>query len=404
MFSRGMVFPYVPLYIMTLGGQPAEVGLVYALGPLGGLLIFPVAGYLTDHLNRARLIATAGFATSFIVLINVFAESWEWVAVSRFLWGFIVFHFPAQSAILADSLPPENRGRGLATMNTVSGSAGILSPYIAGLALDHYGVEFGMRVLYSVMSVAYFSTAMVNLWFIRETRDAIDNDISLGNVSQTLKNSYSGIPEMLGRLPRSMKGLAAIIILAFVANGMSGPFWVVFAKEILELSSSQWGLILLIESIVRSLVGIPAGFIVDRFGRSRFIILSLFLGGIAIYSFGLISGFVAVLAVRCTITIVTTFLSPACGALVADLVPRDIRGRAMAAFGRGTVRIGAASGGTGGPGMGFLITIPLIVASFCGGVLFEWNPMSPWVLVPGIMTIAAFVAIFFVRDPHKAEV
>ncbi|MBE82457.1 MAG: hypothetical protein CME21_07820, partial [Gemmatimonadetes bacterium] len=48
MFARSMVFPYVPLYIMSLGGQPEEIGIVYALGPLGGLLVFPVAGYLAD--------------------------------------------------------------------------------------------------------------------------------------------------------------------------------------------------------------------------------------------------------------------------------------------------------------------------------------------------------------------
>ena len=35
MFSRNMVFPYVPLYILSLGGSPQEVGIVYALGPLG---------------------------------------------------------------------------------------------------------------------------------------------------------------------------------------------------------------------------------------------------------------------------------------------------------------------------------------------------------------------------------
>ncbi|MFH1567453.1 MAG: hypothetical protein ABIL09_05575, partial [Gemmatimonadota bacterium] len=26
MFSRSMVFPYVPLFVLSLGGQPAEVG------------------------------------------------------------------------------------------------------------------------------------------------------------------------------------------------------------------------------------------------------------------------------------------------------------------------------------------------------------------------------------------
>ena len=46
MFCRGMVFPYAPLFIISLGGNPAEIGLVYALGPLGGLLVYPVAALM----------------------------------------------------------------------------------------------------------------------------------------------------------------------------------------------------------------------------------------------------------------------------------------------------------------------------------------------------------------------
>ena len=76
MFCRGMVFPYIPLYILTLGGDPAHVGLVYALGPLGGLIVFPIAGHLTDHMDRARLIALTGYFSAAVVLINALAPSW----------------------------------------------------------------------------------------------------------------------------------------------------------------------------------------------------------------------------------------------------------------------------------------------------------------------------------------
>ena len=31
MFSRAMVFPYVPLYVLALGGEPEQIGIVYAL-------------------------------------------------------------------------------------------------------------------------------------------------------------------------------------------------------------------------------------------------------------------------------------------------------------------------------------------------------------------------------------
>jgi DHA1 family multidrug resistance protein-like MFS transporter len=404
MFARSMVFPYTPLYIMSLGGFPAEIGIVYALGPLGGLLVFPVAGYLADHVSRARLIAYSGFMTGGIILINVFATSWEWIAVARLLQGFIVFHFPATSAIVADSLPPESRGRGIATMNTVSGSAAIFAPFVAGLLLDHYGIDTGMRILYSAMSGAYLAGAVINLLFIKEPARDTDEHIDLSNAAQTFKNAYQGIPDMLRRFSTPMRGLAAIIILGFVVNGVLSPFWVVYAKGTLGLSSADWGLVLLIESVARSLSGIPAGFVVDRFGRTRFIIGALLVSGGLVLAFGYGEGFAFVVAIRCAISVTGSFFSPACGALLADLVPRDIRGRVMAAIGRGTMRLAPASGGTGGPGVGFLITIPLIIASFGGGLMFEWSPSSLWIFGPAIMVLSVLIAALFVRDPQKAEV
>ena len=76
----------------------------------------------------------------------------------------------------------------------------------------------------------------------------------------------------------------------------------------------------------------------------------------------------------------------------------------MAAIGRGTMRLAPASGGTGGPGVGFLVTIPLIAASFFGGILFEWDPRSPWIIVPAVMTLSVLVALLFLRDTKEAEV
>ena len=104
MFCRAMVFPYVPLYILALGGEPEQIGIVYALGPLGGLIAFPIAGYLADHMNRAWLIAAAGYFSAIAVLVNAVAPSWEWVAAAMLMRGFAVFHFPATSALIADSL------------------------------------------------------------------------------------------------------------------------------------------------------------------------------------------------------------------------------------------------------------------------------------------------------------
>ena len=45
-FARAMVYPYASLYILALGGNTAQIGLIQSLIPLMGLVILPIAGYL----------------------------------------------------------------------------------------------------------------------------------------------------------------------------------------------------------------------------------------------------------------------------------------------------------------------------------------------------------------------
>ena len=403
MFCRSMVFPYAPLFILELGGQPAEIGLVYALTPIGGLLIFPIAGYMADHTSRAKVIAFTGYFSSILFLVFVFAKSWHWVAVARLLQGFAVLQYPAMSAIVADSLSPENRGRGMATMMTFSGTLAIFAPYAAGVMLDWYGVDAGMRILYGITAAAYAIAATINLIYVKDTKP-ITEAFEVSRLSGTLKKAYIDLPGFLRQFPRSLKAVTAIIVLAFVINGVASPFWVVYAKDHIGLSSAQWGLVLLIETALANIVRIPSGFLSDRYGRARFIIASLVMCCAFLPLFVYTRTLAHVMVVRCLIAVTSELFGPSCGALLADIVPRDIRGRVMAVIGRGFIRLGASSGGTGGPGVGLLVIIPLAIASYAGGLLYEWNPASPWAFVLAVSVISLIVAGLFVRDPEKAEV
>ncbi len=116
MFTRGMAFPYASLFILSLGGRPSHIGLINSLSPLVGLLAFPVAGYLADRTGRVRLIGYVGCFSGAVFLLYAFAPSWHFLALGALLRGLAVIQFPASSALIADSLAPQNRGKGLATM------------------------------------------------------------------------------------------------------------------------------------------------------------------------------------------------------------------------------------------------------------------------------------------------
>ncbi|UCD72889.1 MAG: MFS transporter [Candidatus Bathyarchaeota archaeon] len=404
MFCRSMAFPYASLYILALGGSSAEIGFVNSMRPLAGLLIFPLAGYLADIVGRAKLIALGGYISGTIYLMYVFAPNWETIALAALFQGFIVFQFPATSAIIADSLPPKSRGKGIATINTIAGTFAIFSPYVAGVVLTIYGVNLGMRFLYGALAFVYLISATINLRYIRETSKRSEEKIVLSNLPRILKNSYSGVPAILRQLPRSLRVLAIVIVLGFTSNAVAGSFWVVYALGHIGLSAVDWGLVLLVETTLRNLTYIPAGMLADRYGRTKAIQVALLLSLASIPLFVFSRSFMEVLLIRSTIAVSTALFIPAASALMADTVPRDMRGRVTSALGRGTVLIGAASGGIGGPGAGFITTIPVMIGSMAGGYLYAFNPTYPWYFVSIATVISVVLSVFFIHDPEEAEI
>jgi len=402
-FFRSMVMPYASLYVLALGGESSQIGVINSLRPLAGLVMFPLAGYFTDRAGRKKLIGIAGYLSAATMMLYVFAPSWEWIALAAFLQGFMVIMFPPTSAIMADSLAPENRGVGVATMNTLASILGMFSPYIAAILIQMYGTAPGMRLLYALLAGAVALGATINLRFLKETAREGEKGPPM-SVSQIFRDAYGGIPSMLRRLPSSVRALGIVVILGFMANGVASSFWVIYAVEEIGLSTVNWGLILFIEAALKAFIYIPAGVLVDRYGRTRSLMASLIFSLVSIPTFIFARGFYQVLAIRLAVGVANVLFIPACSALMADCVPRDIRGRAMAALGRGTVLVGATGGGTGGPGMGFLITIPVMAASLAGGVLYAANPQYPWFFFLFTILVSIAVTALYVRDPKTAEI
>ena len=216
MFCRRMVISYASLYILAVGGDTSQIGIINSLRPLAGLLMFPISGYITDSSGRIQLIALAGYLSASSMLLYIFAPSWQWIALAALLEGFMVFQFPPTSAITVDSLEPRYRGIGIATMNTFANAFAFISPYVAGIIIEFYGVNSGMRILYSTLLISQIIGATLVLKYLRDTVTHKKADTKL-NVLTVLKESYTGIPKLLNNLPRSVKALGLLV-------GMAGAF------------------------------------------------------------------------------------------------------------------------------------------------------------------------------------
>jgi MFS family permease len=401
-FARSMVFPYASLYILALGGDAAQIGFITFLGQLAGLFLLPVAGHITDQADRIRLIVLAGFLSSLFLVMMVFAPSWQVIALASLLVGTVVFQFPAYASLIADSLSPESRGQGIGVLNTISSSLAIFAPYIAGVIIERFSANLGMRILYAAMLAIYMAATFIQMRFLKETSSAPRNPLQLPALLNALSQAYRRIPALVRQMPRSLIALAVVVVLNFMANGMTGSFWVVYATERIGLSATQWGLILLAEAVVKLVLFLPAGLLVDRWGRTASLTAALVISTLVTPLFVVLSGLTAILLVRAVIAVAFVLAIPACMALMADLVPRSVRGQMMAAIGQGGIILGSV-GSPGGPAVGYLIIPPLMVASLAGGFLYTLNPVYPWIfsVIAGLLSI--LLTVLYIRDPQQAE-
>ncbi len=402
-FSRGAAFPYASLYVLALGGTTESVGVVNSLRPLANLLIIPIAGFLADRRGRVKLIAVATYLSAFTYVFYILANHWLVLAVGSFIGGMIVFHFPAQSALMADSLPTNQRGIGFATYNAVPGAVAVVAPFFAGALIDTLGQVPAMRCLYAVLLVCYAASATIQLKFLQDTLRPPATPVRLSRLRPLLVDAYRSAIAVMKWMPRSLRALTLVLALSFTANAMVGPFWVVQGTQVIGLSASDWGLLILLHSAFRIAVTLPAGVLVDRVGKRTTLIASLAFTLLPVLVFARSTGFMDVLLALVLLAVANAFLVPACASLMTDLIPQPMRGRVMAAMGRGVLMFRPDSGGVGGPSIGYVFAVPVMVGSILGGYIYAVNPMYLWGLVSLFLLASVVVSVVLLREPRTVE-
>jgi MFS family permease len=399
--SMFITFPYFSLYVLALGGSPVDIGIVNSLRPLLSLFIYPIAGYISDHYNRVKVIATTGYLTASLWLIFMLAPNWKILALANFLMGAMTFYFPAANALIADSLPEDRRGAGYSLWIAIPSAIGIVSPYIGGYLTTTWGVIPAMRFLYAVTFVSALGIATMNLRFLK---DESPRQAGAGSESilAVVMNSYRDVVEVLRWLPLNLKFYTVILATSFFFNNLVSSYWVIYAIDVIGLDKLQWGSALLITSLVNVILLLPAGTVVDRIGSRRVLTMALLASSIPLLLFPFSRGILGVALIVVLVSIVSAFLISSAPVYMAESVPPEMRGRVMAAIGQGALFINVRGGGGGGPGMGAVLTIPSIMGALLGGFIYQTSPQLPWFLMGAAMLASALISAFFIK-PSRDE-
>jgi len=395
--SGSIVYPYLSLYFLELGGTKPQIGLVNALAGLVGMFLFPVGGYIADKSGRAKLIGVATFlyATSFFFYI--LAPNWQWLAVGMAYQQLVLFYMPAMNAIMADSIPVGARGKILSLTMVLPEAVRIFTPYVGGWLISVYTLQPAMRLGYTL---SFFIGAFVAYMRFKYLKETVENRSDIGkDIPGIFRESYADIIKSTRWVLSNLRGYAIVAMFLTFVNAIVMPFWIIYAMDVIGLSEYSWGSILLVAGVTKVALSLGIGNLVDRWGARRCILIGLIMTIPALLGFILSQNFFQTAVVYFVLVAGNAFVWISSNVLLADSIPRRTRGRVMATLGQG-VGVGISGGGYT---RGFLLFIPATVGSILGGYIYEYSPSLPWLIQASVLGVCVILAFILVSEPEKAQ-
>lgn len=392
-----LVLPYLSLYILALGGDKPTIGWVNVMGSMAACLLYPIGGYIADKAGRARFvgISTLLYVSSF--LIFAFSPDWRWVALAVTYQNIVLFYMPALNAIMADSIPPGARGKLYALTIAIPNAVRIFTPYIGGLLIDRMTLVPAMRLGYMISFTVGLFVAFLRMRYLKET---VQGE---GMGSDVVKIFVEGYRNVLGSIRwtfQNIRGYAVVSILIAFMGSLILNFWVVFANEVIGLTEYEFGVIMLVGGVAKTIVSFVIGPIVDRLGAKKCFIVTFAIAIPGMYLFTLAQSYWTAMIVYGALVVSSAFMWIASSAYLADSIPREMRGRVMAGLGSG-MSIGVTGGGYSS---GFLVFIPMTLGSLISGYIYSFDAAMPWILQTVLLTLALISTMVWLKDPEKAQV
>ncbi len=389
--------------MLALGATPSEIGIINALAIIGGTVLEPIGGYLADKRGRVKLVGYATFGYALCFILFAVAPDWRLLGAGQILQQLLFFYAPGLNAIMADSLPPGTRGKGYALERAFPLALGFIAPYLGGLLIARYGngdegLIQAMRQCYWIAFSFAILVAFLRLRYLKETiqQDQAPASLSLKTLFQ---ESYGGIIETIRWLPRGVKAVAYIQIIQSSFIALAAPFWILYATQTLGFSPEEWGLILLVSGLAGLFSIIPVGFFVDHYGSRKMIIISIALAAVSVTGFIFSNGFWMVVLSLVILSVSNSIVTPSWASLIADITPRERRGRVNALLGENGIIVSTSRVAGGG----VLLFIPSSLGALAGGYLAEWSLFATFGILLFALVACLLISFIYVRDPKNPE-
>jgi MFS transporter, DHA1 family, multidrug resistance protein len=163
MIANGALMAFLPLYGVSAGLNPGEVGLLFTVQALTSLVSKPIMGRVSDSIGRQPLIVI-GLVICAVTFVCIPQVSMLWLLLllsAGFGFGEAVVS-SSSSALVADSSEFKTLGAGMGMQGTIGDIGHASGPLLAGVLIAHlnYANAFAIIACLQLVAAAVFWMAM----------------------------------------------------------------------------------------------------------------------------------------------------------------------------------------------------------------------------------------------------
>jgi MFS family permease len=272
-FGQGLLVPILPLYAAEYGGSYSLAGFVVAAGWIGTMIgDLPVGMFLRKiGFKNAMMIGGVLFGGATIAL--AFAGSPIELIALRIVAGIgIAFFQISRHTFITHQIPPETRGRAIAVFGGINRIGHFIGPLVGGFVASFYGLAA------AIMVAGFVALVMVVLALVLVREPATEE-----SKSQRHALDFGVLKEVVQHNPRELAAGGVAQVFAQMIRAGRQIVIPLYAAYAIGLDPAQVGQIVSASHFVEMFLFVPAGIIMDRWGRKAAAIPSFAIMGTAMF-------------------------------------------------------------------------------------------------------------------------
>jgi MFS family permease len=360
-FGDGLFSYLLPVYMgNTLGADPVQIGILYAVMTLVAALTLLLAGTLSDKYDRKKIMIAGWAAWLPAPLIFSVARNWVDMLPGMIMYGFWLGG-PSGTAYIVTIADRKKIALTFTIMSAGWSVGYIFSPATGGFL----AANMGMKPVFYLAFVFYF-LATCALFFIKSQR---------ANQTDARRDDSSFLKLLKDR--RLMNLAVFFGVLMFILM-MFRPFIPKFVSDIYKSNDFMIGILGSITFASSAVLGILLGRLGDRSSKKYPLALTLVLNSIAM-TMMLLSGNFGILLVSFVLISGSYLTLSLMNAIIGPLAPESCRARWIAV-----------------PQVMAMLSSSL--APYLGGYFYAYSPQFPFLIAVLVMPLLAVLVVRFLQE------